>query len=228
MTRPSPPRLSPISRSAEIKIDVDTRPQIHGDYQQDHHYTDQHARRRVSGFAIHFAFKLDPGSTTLGGSNPDFGVILSQWTNLSGTDDTLLFAYCDSTNPLGVSSIPASNFLTLTVTNGQSGGEYRQQVWTSQIDPFAGMAGDGKWHYLTLEWRQYDATFSSEGGYSLLSIDGVTLSNGRRQRQLEADEQSDHQQYQAPAASARLRPGDSISLAGDGRALHERHRALAQ
>ena len=39
------------------------------------------------------------------------------------------------------------------------------------------MAGDGKWHYLTLEWRQYNSTFSNTGGYSLLSIDGVTLSS---------------------------------------------------
>ena len=53
------------------------------------------------GFAYHFAFQLAAGSTTLGGSNPDFGLILSQWTNLSGANDILLLAYCDSTNPLG-------------------------------------------------------------------------------------------------------------------------------
>lgn len=142
--------------------------------------TPQNTLYGALGWAFHFAFKLDAGSlsTTLA-ANGDFGMLLSQWTNLAGTDDTILLHYADQANPLIVISPPSSgNFLSLMVTNGQAGTAYRYQQWVSQIDPFAGFEGDGNWHYFTLEWRQYGPGFSGETGYSILSIDGTTLSTG--------------------------------------------------
>ena len=104
-------------------------------------------------FSLHFAFKLDSGATTLGGSNPDGALLFGQWGN-SNASNIILFGYSDQTNPFDATSPPGSgNFLTLYVSDGN--GHY--QNWVSTFDPFAGMAGDGNWHYLTLEWMEYDA-----------------------------------------------------------------------
>jgi hypothetical protein len=89
----------------------------------------------AQGVAFHIAFKLDAGSTTLGSS---FGTLLSK---AGPAGQVFWLVYSNAANPLGFFS-PASNFIGWRASDGT-----HYQTWQTSYDPFAGMAGDGLWHY---------------------------------------------------------------------------------
>ena len=133
------------------------------------------------GWVIHWSCRFAAGSlsTTLA-TNGGYAVLFGQWDGITPPNSTVLLLYSNHSNVIGAPSPPATgNFAYLVVTNGTGGVSYRQQTWTSQVDPFSGFEGDGLEHKFTLEWRNVNPITSDEGGYSLLSVDGATLTTGR-------------------------------------------------
>ena len=102
--------------------------------------------------AVSFAFQFDAGATST------YGIIFAQYDFGDNANSTCFLNY----------NIGAPNTLAFGVKNG---GSYNQ--WTSSIDPFSDMAGDGLWHTLVLEWAEYNSAHTNLDGYSLLTIDGV-------------------------------------------------------
>lgn len=116
-------------------------------------------------FGFHFAFQLAAGATTLAPGG--FGALFSQQPNV------FALAYVGNANTAFSGTKPASgNYLVLQFTDGF--GHYQQ--WNLQLDPFAGMAGDGLWHFLSAEWNMVSNSFT---GNAILSIDGTTYNAGQ-------------------------------------------------
>ena len=116
-----------------------------------------------AGFAIHFAFQVDAGATTL---SP--GAFFTLFSQFDGTAPNDAF-YVNYNAPSS-----GNNNLSMGVTDGES--HFLSYETDSSFDPFAGMAGDGLWHYLTLEVNTSDSSYQ---GTSKLSIDGTTYTSAQ-------------------------------------------------
>ncbi len=118
----------------------------------------------------HYAFKLDGGSTSLGSGQ--YRLLASS----GGSNGFFfsLYADKDAASSFGGGSA-TTNFFYIQFQNAT--GAF--QEYRTKFDPFAGMSGDGLWHYLSVDWNGANARCT-------LSIDGVSYASNDVSPQFEA------------------------------------------